>query len=164
VKADSDYNYLTKFNSITPYYTESTSHRLTARPSGPVNYTQRDSSTAPHRLYTVKTRPRHKKPIPHRTPCATGTDHHTWRRHHLTHVSTKLSPTHRTHSPSPHLTPHYLYIPYGLQNRHSPWENRLTGVTLPESRKLTFQPTTPPDFRNSAPPATPGTLVHHQII
>ena len=79
-----------------------------------------------------------------------------WRSHHITHVSTKLSPTHRPHSPSPHITTHYLYVLYGLQNRHFPWESTDSPGHI--ARKLTFQPTTPPDFRNSAPPAAPRDL------
>jgi hypothetical protein len=35
VKADSDYNYLTKFNSITPYYTESTITPIDCTTLGP---------------------------------------------------------------------------------------------------------------------------------
>ena len=57
-------------------------------------------------------------------------------------ILTKLSPTHRPHSPSPHITTHYLYVLYGLQNRHSPWERTDSPGHI--ARKLTFHPTTPP--------------------
>jgi len=53
-EAECDYNYLTKFNSITPYYTESTITPIDCTTLGPANYTQRDSSTAPHCFYTAK--------------------------------------------------------------------------------------------------------------
>jgi hypothetical protein len=64
-----------------------TLYRLTARLSVLRTNTQRGSSTAPSsaitQLYTVK-QGQDTNNIPRRTPCATDTNHHTWRRHHLT--------------------------------------------------------------------------------
>ena len=82
--ADSDYNYLTKFNRIIPYCTESNITPIDCTTLSPANYTQRGSSTAPHRLHTVKTRARQKThPTPHtmchrhRPPHLTKTSPHT---------------------------------------------------------------------------------------
>ena len=100
---------LNKFNSITPYYTESNITPIDCIPSGPCElYTTWFLYCTTPFVHSKKGKA--QKPIPRRTPCATDTDHHTWRRHHIIHVSTKLSPTHRPHPPSPHITTHYWYV------------------------------------------------------
>ena len=82
--------------------------------------TQRGFYSAPSSATLVHTqwkKGQGTNPIPRRTPCAADTNHHTWRRHHLTNASTKLSFTHQARLPRHHtITTHYLYAPYGLQN------------------------------------------------
>jgi len=161
-EADSDYNYLTKFNSITPYCTKSTITPIDCSTLRPCKlYTTWFLYRTTPFVYSKKqgARARHKKthPTPH-TMC------HRHRPPHLTKSSPHtckykscLLPI-DPHSPSPHITTQYLYVPYGLQNRLSNLREQAHRVTLPESRKLTFQPTTPPDFRNSAPLPPHGPL------
>jgi len=129
-------------------------HRLTAWPSGPANDTQRGSSTAPHHLYAAKNKGQGTKNTSH----AIDTDNHTWRRHHLTHVSTKAVSYPSTPLPvSTHNNPLLIHSIWFTEQTLSLRE-QTHRVTLPESRKLTFQPTTPPDFRNSAPLPPHGPL------
>ena len=115
-EADSDYNYLTKFNSITPYCTESTITPIDCMTLGPCElYTTWFLYRTTPFVHSKKQGARHKKthPTPH-TMC---------HRHRPPHL-TKTSPHTCKYksclpSPSPHTTTHYLYVPYGLQNRHS---------------------------------------------
>ena len=89
------------------------------------------------------------------------TDHHTWRRHHLTHVSTKLS---LTNQPPPHPSPlktNPLFIRsiwFAEQTLSLRKQSHLEPGHIARSRKTTLQPTTPPDIRNSAPLSPHGHL------
>jgi len=75
VKADSDYNYLIKFNSITPYYTESNITPIDCTALGPCElYTTWFLYCTTPFVHGKNKEQGTKKPIPRRTPCAT--DHH----------------------------------------------------------------------------------------
>jgi len=138
-----------------------TLHQLTARLSILQTNKQCGSCTAPYSatpVYTQWNKGQGTNPILCCTPCTTDTNHHTWRRHQLTNVSTKLSFTHQA---PPSLSPHnnnslFIYSIWFTEQTLSLGEQtHLNWVTLLETWKMTLQPTT------YHTPAAPWTLAHH---
>jgi len=139
-------------------------HRLTAQLSGPANYTQRGSSTAPHRLFTVKTKGKAQKTHPtphtmchrHRPPHLTKTSHHTCKYKAVSYPSTPLPVS--THNPL------FIRSIWFAEQTLSSREYRLTGPHCQKAENwhssLLHHRTL--GTRHPLPP--PRTLALHQII